>query len=610
MGEVKSMDEKLHELKNRANSLPLTPGVYIMKDKSDKVIYIGKAKSLKNRVTQYFGSNKNHTEKVRKMVSNVNSFDFILCDSEFEAFLLENSLIKKHQPKYNILLKDDKGYHYIKITSEKWRKIITTKQISENDEYIGPYNSGYIVKETVDEANKIFKLPTCNRSFDKKTKPCLNYHIGLCDAPCRGNISIEKYNEAVNSAIDFIRKGSVGKEEIELLRKKMENAAENLDFEYAAKIRDRIKAINKARERQKVITDVYENQDVIACAGADNKICIQILKFRNGFISDQQHFIIEDISNSRNEIYYEFLQRLYSSTMDVPQRIVLDYEVDDKEIIEDWLSKKISKKVSIVIPKIGEQIKLIEMCKTNAAQNLSNLIERSGKETSALSELGELLGIAPPKYIEAYDISNFSGSSNVAGMVVFFNGRPLKSSYRRFKIKGFSGQNDYASMEEILNRRLNELIKGEDDAFKIKPDLILLDGAKGQINAVLPILNKYNINIPVYGMVKDSKHQTRAIATNGGDISIKSTRSVYTLITNIQDEVHRFAISYNRNLMKKSMLKSELCEIEGIGEGRAKALISHFKSISKIKKASIDELIKVKGISKPVAEKIINFYNK
>ncbi len=602
------MNNNLKKLKERANSLPSTPGVYIMKNSNDDIIYIGKAKSLKNRVTQYFGSGTNHTAKVKKMVDNIDHFDFVLCDTEFEAFLLENSLIKQNQPKYNILLKDDKGYHYIKVTDEKWKKIITAKQINDNGEYIGPYNSGSIVKQTVDEACKIFKLPTCNRSFDKRSKPCLNYHIGLCEAPCKGNVPLNKYLETLDSAVSFIKKGSIADDEIENLQKKMEIAAQSLDFEYAAKLRDRIVSIKKVRERQKVITDTYETQDIIASAGADEKICIQILKFRNGHLSDQQHYIIDENLNFRSELYYEFLQRHYNENFDIPPRVVLDCEVEDKTILEEWLSKKIGRKVNIVVPKIGEQLKLIDMCRTNAAQNLSEVIKRSGRETSALSELGELLGIAPPKYIEAYDISNFAGYENVAGMVVFHNGRPVKSSYRRFKINSFAGQDDYRSMAEVIDRRLNELKKANDAAFAQKPDLILLDGGRGQINAVLPVFQAHNIDIPVFGMVKDSKHRTRAIASDGGDIAIKSTKKVYTLVTKIQDEVHRFAISYNRNRLKKNMLESELCKIEGIGKGRAKTLITHFKTVSKIKNASIDELSSVNGISTSLAQNIKNYF--
>ncbi len=604
------MNEKARILKDKANTLPTTPGVYIMKNKKNEIIYIGKAKSLKNRVTQYFGSDLNHTEKVRKMVLNVEDFDFILCDSEFEAFLLENSLIKQNQPKYNILLKDDKGYHYIKITNEKWKKILAVKQITDDGEYIGPYNSGSIVRDTVEAAQKIYKLPTCNRSFDKFSKPCLNYHIGLCDAPCKGNISLENYLENLNQAIGFIKKGCTFDDEIKAMRKRMNEAAENLDFEYAAKLRDRIAAIEKVGQRQKVITSTYLNQDIIASAAADGKICIQVLRFKNGHIFDEEHFIFDYDGADKSGLYYEFIRQFYNTNRDLTPRIVVDFEVADFEILERWLGEKCGKKVSIVKPKIGEQLKLVGMCQTNAAQNLSNLIERDGRETSALSELGELLSIPAPKHIEAYDISNFSGSNNVAAMVVFVNGRPKKDLYRKFKIKSFLGQDDYRSMAEVIDRRLNEFENGSDSAFRTLPDLILLDGAEGQINAVLPILKAHNINVPIFGMVKDSKHRTRAIAATGGDIAIKSTRKVYTLITAIQDEVHRFAISYNRNAMKKAMLSSELLGIEGVGKGRVKLLLSHFKSMKKIREATIDELCAVSRINTDTAKNIYDFYHK
>ena len=603
------MNENLRTLKEKANTLPTTPGVYIMKNDKKEIIYIGKAKSLKNRVTQYFGSDTNHTVKVRKMVQNVEDFEFILCDSEFEAFLLENSLIKQNQPKYNILLKDDKGYHYIKITDDKWKKILAVKQMTDDGEYIGPYNSGSIVRETVETAQKIYKLPTCNRSFDKPTKPCLNFHIGLCEAPCKGNFSLKDYLESVNQAVNFIKKGGAFDEEVKLMRQKMNEAAENLDFEYAARLRDRISAIEKIGQRQKVITSTYLNQDIIASVSADKKICFQVLRFKGGHIFDEEHFIFDYDGADKSELYFEFIRQFYNSNRDLTPRIVADFDVYDSETLERWLSEKCGKKVQIVKPKIGEQLKLVEMCRTNAAQNLSNLIERDGRETSAISELGDLLSIPAPKHIEAYDISNFSGSNNVAAMVVFVNGRPKKDLYRKFKIKSFVGQDDYRSMAEVIDRRLNEFENGSDSAFSTLPDLILLDGAQGQINAVLPILRKHSIDVPIFGMVKDSKHRTRAIAASGGDIEIKPTRRVYSLITSIQDEVHRFAISYNRNAMKKAMLSSELLNIEGVGKGRAKLLLAHFKSLEKIKNASVEELCSVSNISETIAKNIFEFYN-
>lgn len=602
-------EQKRNHLKQKANSLPLTPGVYIMKDKQSNIIYIGKAKALKNRVTQYFGSDSNHNLKVRKMVSNVNDFDYILCDTEFEALLLENSLIKQNQPKYNILLKDDKGYHYVKITDDKWKKLEWVKQKDTRGKYIGPYHSGTVVKNAVDQARKVFRLPDCNRSFDKPTKPCLNYHIGQCSAPCKGNVSLQEYLEAVDSAVAFIKNGGYSEDEIKKLRTKMEEAAENLDFEYAAKLRDRIEAVVRITERQKVISATHKNQDVFACAVVGNIACVQMLKFRDYHLCDQEHFIFED-AYSKAELYREFLMRFYERGEDIPSNIIIDELPDDNDIIIKWLSETAGFSVKIYVPKKGEQKKLISMCNGNAVETLSKRLERTGKETAALAELGELLGMeGAPRYIESYDISNTAGSENVAVMVVFSDGRPLRSNYRKFKIKSFSGQDDYRSMAEVIKRRFAEYEKGEDAAFSILPDLILLDGGRGQISAVLPIMRSYNIDIPVFGMVKDSKHRTRAIAALDGDIAIKPTRCAFTLVTKIQDETHRFAISFHKQRRTESMLKSELREIPGVGEKRVAALFKKFKTLSKIKNATLEELISVDGIDTKTANNIYNFYN-
>ena len=598
----------IKELKVKANNLPLKPGVYIMKNKSGEIIYIGKAKALKNRVTQYFGAGHQHTEKVRKMVSNVDDFEYILCDSEFEALILENSLIKQNQPKYNILLKDDKGYFYIKITDDKWKKIETSKQIDKNGEFIGPYNSGFIVKETVDEVRKIFKLPDCNRGFDKPSKPCLNYHIGICSAPCRCKISLKEYNDTIDSAREYIKKGNIGENSIEYLKKEMEQAAENLQFETAARLRDRINAIKKINQKQKVVSISYKNQDVIATAMFSQKACVEVLIFRNYRLTDKKHFFIDGIPN-KNEIYSEFLQQYYLDKNDIPQRILIDCKTDDFVVTEQWLSKKSGHKVTFINPKQGEQKKLLDMCLSNAAQNLSEKTERTSREMSALTELSELLRLdKTPSYIEAYDISNTAGDNNVAGMIVFKDARPYKAAYKRFKIKSFVGQDDYRSMNEVLERRFLEYQKGDDEYFKILPDLILLDGAKGQISAVLPVLSKYGINVPVFGMVKDSKHRTRAIATSDSDIEIKSNRRAFTLITNIQDEVHRYAISYHKKLQSKKLLNRELTQIEGIGEKKANALLKHFGSMKKIKTATLSELQEVKGITDNNAKTIYEHF--
>ena len=601
--------QKLSYLKAKANRLPQTPGVYIMKDQKGAIIYIGKAKALKNRVTQYFGSGNQHTEKVKRMVSNVDDFEYILCDSEFEALILENSLIKQNQPKYNILLKDDKGYSYVKITADKWKKLTTAKSVDKSGEFIGPYSSSYVVKETVDEARKIFKLPDCTRSFDKPSKPCLNYHIGLCDAPCRGKISLEEYLETINSAVDFIKHGDSEGETIEKLNEKMLEAAENLEFETAAKLRDRINAINKIREKQKVVRAPYRSEDVIASAVIGETACAEVIVFRNYRLTDKQHFIIDGVSD-RESLYAEFLERYYSDKTDIPPRILIDTD-SDFSLTERWLTEKSGHKVSLINPKQGEQKSLLDMCLANAAENISERTDRTGREMSVLDELARLLGLpTAPRYIEAYDISNTSGSENVAGMIVYKDGRPYKSAYKRFKIKSFIGQDDFRSMAEVLDRRFCEYEKGEDEGFSILPDLILLDGGIGQMSAVAPVLQKYGIAVPVFGMVKDSKHRTRAIAAQGGDIAIKSNRAAFTFITGIQDEVHRFAIGYHKNRRSKAMLNSELLEIEGIGKARAAALLKHFKTVKAIKNASADELCAAPKMTLSAAQKVYDYFHR
>ncbi len=600
--------EKLKELKLKANRLPLTPGVYIMKNTKGEIIYIGKAKALKNRVTQYFGLGNQHTEKVKRMVSNVEDFEYIVCDSEFEALILENSLIKQNKPKYNILLKDDKGYSYVKITKEKWPRISTAKMTDNKAEYIGPFNSGFIVKETVDEARKIFKLPDCNRNFDTRSKPCLNFHIGLCEAPCNNKISHKDYLDSIEAATQFIKRGDINGISIESLEEKMLTAAENLQFETAARLRDRINAIKKIREKQKVVSTTHKSQDVIATALLGEKACVAVLTFRNNRLSDKQHYFVDGFLD-KSSVYSEFLQQFYLDKTDIPSRILIDCE-DDFTLTEKWLSEKSGHKVSFINPKSAEPLKLLEMCLNNAAENLSEKTEQTGREMSVLNELRTLLGIeTTPSYIEAYDISNTAGSENVAGMVVFKDGKPYKNAYKRFKIKGFTGQDDYRSMAEVLDRRFTEYKEGTDPYFQTLPDLILLDGAKGQINAVLPVLEKHGIDVKIFGMVKDSKHRTRAIATTGGDISIKSNRRCFTLITKIQDEVHRFAIGYHKNLQSKSMLKSELLEIEGVGKARGAALLKHFGSMKKIKEATVEELLKCNSITQSVAKAIYEYFN-
>lgn len=600
--------ENEKRLKEKANKLPTSPGVYIMKNVDGTVIYVGKAKALKNRVTQYFGSHLNHSAKVVKMVSNVQDFETIICDTEYEALMLENSLIKQHQPKYNILLKDDKGYHYIKKTAERWPKIEAVKQ-KENDkaEYLGPYYSFSVVRQTVDEALKIFKLPNCNRSFDKKSKPCLNFHIGLCSAPCMGKTSHSEYIETVSSAIEYIKKGGVGEETLDALNSRMIEAADNLDFELAARLRDRINAIRKSNEKQKVITSVHKRQDVFAIALAGELACVSVFIFVGGHLSDKRTFYL-DGSTSKDSYYSQFLSQYYQNNGDIPPEIFVDFDFEDRALFEEWLGNMRETKVSITVPQRGAQKQLVDMCLTNASQALSDKIERNNRETSSVNELADLLGLGfVPRRIESYDISNTSGENNVGVMIVFIDGRPCKKLYRKFKIKSFIGQDDFRSLNEVLDRRFTEYESGTDESFKDLPDLILLDGGKGQLSAVRPILDKHKIDVSLFGMVKDSKHKTRAITAGGEDIQIKANRRSFTLVNEIQEEVHRFAITYHRNSNKSSKLKLDLTEIAGVGEITAAKLLKKYKTLSKIKTITEDEFVS-DGFSTNVAKNIVEHF--
>lgn len=608
------MNEKIKELRLKAMKLPLEPGVYIMRDKSGKIIYIGKAKALKNRVSQYFGSQKNHAEKVRRMVDNVDTFDYIITDSEFEALVLECSLIKQHTPRYNILLKDDKGYSYIRVTKEEWPRIQEVKQLADDGaEYIGPYMSSYYVKNAVDQALKIFKLPDCSRKFPQeigKGRPCLNYHIKQCSAPCKGKVSNKEYTETVKEAVEFLKGGS--SLNIKELEKQMKEAAENLEFERAAKIRDRISAVGKMADRQKVVQTKIKEQDVIALARDGNGGCFEVFRFSAGRLCDREHFIIADIGDG-NTARSEFLSRYYSIRENIPPRITLDGEADDTDTIEQWLSEKAGRKVTIAVPQKGDQLKLVNMCRSNAAEHIAQQKGITGKEATALDELATLLGLSrPPEYIEAYDISNLNGTENVAGMVVFENGRPLKKAYKRFSIKTVEGQDDYGSMREVISRRFDEYEKEKStgEGFGRLPDLILLDGGKGHVGAVAPVLAGKGIDVPLFGMVKDDKHRTRAITDTGAEIAINSKRRVFTLVSTIQDEVHRFAIGYHRTKRKNNTFKSMLTDIDGIGVTRAKALLKHFGTIKNIKEADLQELENAPSMNKVSAQRVYDYFRK
>lgn len=593
-------------------ALPLLPGVYIMHDKNGDIIYIGKAKALKNRVSQYFGSQNNHAEKVRRMVDNVDDFEYIITDSEFEALILECSLIKQHMPKYNILLKDDKGYSYIRVSKGDWAKLSYTLQKKDDGaDYIGPYKSSYYVKSAVEEANKIFMLPTCNRRFPqdfRKGRPCLNYHIKQCMAPCTGRVKLKDYRENLEQALDFLRGGSSNS--IKQLTAQMEEAAENLEFERAARIRDKINAVKKMGDKQKVVANKVLDEDVIASFSDGGKTCFQVFRFEGGRLFDRESFVLD--SGDAESESEEFILRYYTIRNDIPKNVALDRSFDGIEAVGEWLSQKRGSKVNITVPQRGEQAQLVAMCRSNAAEALAQRKGATVREYGVLEELKEALGLEKlPEYIESYDISNLAGTENVAGMVVYKNGKPLKSAYRKFKIKGFEGQDDYASMAEVLSRRFDEYYKVEqsDEGFGKLPDLILLDGGKGQVAAVKAVMESKNIDVPLFGMVKDDKHRTRAVTGDGGEIAISTKRALFTFISKIQDEVHRFAIGYHHSRRSKNTFKSSLTNIDGIGEVRAKTLLKHFRTIDNISKADLEELENAPKMTKDSALAVYKYFH-
>lgn len=604
--------KKYTDLKKEVHKLPGNPGVYLMKNKESEIIYIGKAKNLKNRVSSYFLSNSGHSDKVKKMVSNVYTFDYIITDSEFEALVLECSLIKKHQPKYNILLKDDKGYSYIKITNEYWPRVLYVKQKTDDGAfYIGPYTNSFSVKNTVEEIVKIFKIPTCNRDFSKFYKrACLNYYINKCSAPCIRAINHDKYMQNIDEVKKFIKNGSSNT--LKYLNEKMKIASENLNFEYAAELRDRIKAIENIKGRQKVVSYKIKDLDVIACVFDEKNVSFEVFRFSNGDLYDSQNFIV-DYSNDISEIRSEFLSQYYSMSNSIPKNIFIDGEVGSKDAIEEFLSNKKGVKISINIPKIGDGLRLIEMCKNNANEALLRSKENKNFYEDVLESIKNILSIKHiPRYIEAYDISNLKGMDNVGCMVVFKDGKPLKSAYRKFKIKNIDGQDDYGSMKEMISRRFDEYLKSEKtsyDAFSNIPDLILIDGGMAHTAAAKEVVSDKNLKIPIFGMVKDGKHRTRAMTTDGKEIEIKNNSRVFSFITSLQDEVHRFTIGYHKTLRNQRIKKSELTKIEGIGDVRAKKLLKIFGSVKRIAIASEKELALVDGMNEFAAKSVYDYFH-
>lgn len=604
-------NDRLPFLRDKTSKLTVKPGCYIMKDKTGKIIYIGKAKNLKNRVTSYFRKGQDHLTKVWKMVSNVFDYDFIVTDSEFEALVLECSLIKQYTPKYNILLKDDKGYSYIKITNEDYPRISAVLQ-KENDgaEYIGPYTSSYAVKQAVIEANKVFMLPTCNRKFPQdfgRTRPCLNHFIKQCSGVCTGNIPLEEYQATVKQAVEYIMQGSA--QSVDRLKSEMNRAAEELNFELAARLRDRISAIEKASENQKIVDINIKDTDIIALSQNSEMACASVLMYRGGRLFDKADFFLGE-KESQSKMREDFILQFYSNKDFIPKEILLDEEIEDGEIIQQWLRQKAGHAVNLYTPKRGAMLRLTTLAKSNASEYLSIKVGRTGKEIVALEELAKALNLSkPPRFIECYDISNLASSDMVAGMVVFENGRPCKKFYKKFSIKTVEEQNDYACMSEVLQRRFRNYFEKTDEGFSTLPDLIFLDGGQGHVNTVTPVIREMGIDVPVFGLVKDSKHRTRAVATGGGEISLTACRSAFNLVTRIQDEVHRYAITYQAAKHKKTSYQLELTKVKGIGEKKAIKLMTHFKTKENLRNATAEEIATVAGVNISVARQLQELLN-
>lgn len=611
-------------------SLPEDPGVYLMKDKNGKVIYVGKAKILKNRVRQYFQNTENHAPKVRAMVSHVDSFEYILTDSELEALILECNLIKKHKPYYNILLKDDKNYPYIKVTmNEDYPRIKFVRRMEKDGaKYFGPYSSGAAVREAIDLTCKLFKIPTCEINLPRdlgKKRACINAQIGRCCAPCENMVSKEEYGERIKEACMFLGGGS--NELLKKLTSEMEKASENLEFEQAASLRDKISGIKLMNKKQKIVSDKYSDEDIIGFYSQDNKTFAEVFFVRSGRLVGRYNSVITNTSGmTEGEITSEFLKQFYQDAVFVPKNIYLQYECDDECLILDWLSKISGKNVKILVPKRGEKKALVDMANKNAKQSALNYMLKDADGRKGIKriilDLKEKLGLlSPPFRIESYDISNTAGKDNVGSMVVFINGEPAKRFYRRFKIETAMGGDDYHSMAEMILRRIKhardeekqiemgELLK-ENAKFLPLPDCIFLDGGKGHLSVISEILELTDTDIPLFAMVKNDKHKTDAlIKADGSKVGLKPGSEEFRLISSIQEEVHRFAIEYHRKLRGKQITHSIVEEIDGVGKKTAEKLLRHFKSVNAVKNADVDELIE-SGVNKRIAENIYRYFRK
>ena len=612
------------DLEEELKKLPASPGVYLMHNHRDEIIYVGKAVSLKNRVRQYFQSSRNKGAKIERMVTHITRFEYIITDSELEALVLECNLIKEHRPKYNTMLKDDKSYPFIKVTvNEPYPRVLFARRMKKDKaRYFGPYTSGGAVKDVIELVRKLYQVRSCNRSLPRDTgkdRPCLYYHMKQCKAPCQGYISQEEYRKNINKVIKFLN-GDF-QDTIDELMVKMQKASEEMRYEDAMEYRDLIHSIEKIGERQKITGYGQEDRDIIAVAMdesedlRDQDAVVQVFFIRDGKLIGRDHFYLRVAKgDTKAQVLSSFLKQFYAGTPFIPSEIMLQSEIEDADIIEEWLTTRRKQKVHIRVPKKGTKEKLVELALENARMVLSKDRERikreEGRTIGAVHEVEDWLGLENVVRMEAYDISNISGFESVGSMVVYEKGRPKRSDYRKFKIKWVQGPNDYASMEEVLTRRFTHESNGEFDSFARLPDLILMDGGRGQVNIALKVLNNLGISIPVCGMVKDDHHRTRGLYFDNVEIPIDTSSEGFRLITRIQDEAHRFAIEYHRSLRSKEQVHSILDDIPGIGDTRRKALLRKFKSVENIRDASEEELAQTESMNAGSARQVYEFFHK
>ena len=609
-------------IEEELKKIPAKPGVYLMHDEKDQIIYVGKAISLKNRVRQYFQASRNKGAKIEQMVTHIRRFEYIVTDSELEALVLECNLIKEHRPKYNTMLMDDKGYPFIKVTvNEDYPRIMLARTMQKDKaKYFGPYTSTTAVKDTIDLIRKLYMIRSCNRNLPRDTgkeRPCLNYHIKQCNAPCQGWISKEEYGKAIEEAVAFLN-GHYDKV-LKRLEDDMKTASENMEFEKAIEYRELINSVKQIAQRQKMTDSTGEDRDVLAVAKDEEDAVVQVFFIRGGRLIGRDHFFLRNASeDSESKILESFIKQFYGGTPFIPSELMLQEEIEERDVLEEWLSRKKEQRVYIRVPQKGKKEKLVELAKTNATLVLNTDKERlkreEGRTIGAVKEIEKWLGLSDIVRMEAYDISNISGFSAVGSMIVYEKGKPKRNDYRKFKIKSVHGSDDYASMKEILTRRfqhgLSELeTSGEITSFTTFPDLILMDGGRGQVNVALEVLNEMGLDIPVCGMVKDDNHRTRGLFFNNIEIPIERNSEGFKLITRIQDEAHRFAIEFHRKIRSQGQVHSILDDIKGIGPTRRKTLMKHYASIEDIKNASVDELKMLPSMNEKSAKEVYSFFH-